>query len=144
MALSEQDALSLRTGDVVLVPMLVEGSNNHFDKGMGVTLSLMVPTTTGVRTFKTSEFRSGEKYVANVVTELVAMISKKTIRDGDWVQISAGGVGKVRSLIGDEAVVRLRTVFAGNPKHVVLRLVELERIAQPDDMTDAEKKEFAK
>lgn len=145
MALSEEEALSLREGDVVLAPMLVRSTNNHFDKGVGVSLSCMVPTTTGVRELPTNEFRSGKEYLAGIASSLVHSVHKKVIREGDWVKYPGpfDPVGKVKSVIGAEAVVRKRFTQDDESKHAVFPISKLARISAPQDLTDAEKKALA-
>lgn len=108
MPLSKQDALMLREGDVVLVPMRVVRTNNHFDS-TGVKVVCLSPQSQ----YSREEREKGPAQV-DIQSNYIHGIFKLPIRVDDRVEWDVRGTnasrepetGKVLFIDGDDITVR--------------------------------------
>lgn len=135
MPLSEPAALDLRDGDIVLVPMRVERTNNHFDTGVGVKCLLLSPELPPM----SERGKEGPKKV-EIYSRFIHEVHHRAVRSGDWV--SCGELtGKITVILDDyEVVVRVRQ--ESTPASRVFQTALLERIDFPKDLTPDERKVF--
>lgn len=135
MPLSKEDAFNLREDDVILVPMRVDRTNNHFDTN-GVTLSVVGPFfDTRTHTEKV------EKPLPplRIGTNLVHSVKWRPLRVKDRVQfqhhVFPDCKGRIVFIDEDtmEATVRFEDAVKGGPQSLVLPLTDLTRILWPGD-----------
>lgn len=136
MSLSKEEALSLREGDWVLVPMQVHRTNNHFDTGIGVKVVVKNPDFD-----ERHKPEEGKKPYLTLYSRIVRSIHRKEVRLGDWVGY-VDVTGKVIHIDGQEATIRRRGEWAHTRNHVMM-LDMIERIKPPGDLTPEEVKIFA-
>lgn len=143
--LTEEDALNLRDGDIVLVPYAVKRTNNHFDKGTGVKLTCRATHND----YRMREEREKGPALVDIQSRYVHSVFRRTLRIGDWVEWDREGVG------AGAAVEQGRIIFSDGDEHTVKQRADrtvrnrvikhgaLRRIPKPDDLSEAEKKVFA-
>ncbi|USN14783.1 hypothetical protein PAPPERLAPAPP_04140 [Brevundimonas phage vB_BpoS-Papperlapapp] len=135
MPLSKEDAHNLREDDVILVPMRVVRSNNHFDSN-GVSLSVVGPFF-DTRLF--SEQREKPLEPLRIGSNLVHAVKWRPLRVGDRVQfqhhVYPDCKGRIAFIDEDtkEATVRFEDAVKGGPQSLVKPLNDLERILTPAD-----------
>lgn len=135
MPLSKEDAHNLREDDVILVPMRVLRSNNHFDAN-GVTLEVAGPFFDS-RPFP--EQRESPPPPLKIGTNLVNSVKWRPVRVRDRVQfqhhILPACKGRVVFIDKDvkEATVRLEDAAKDGPQNLVVRLSDLTRVLTPED-----------
>lgn len=88
MPLSEEDALLLRDGDIVLVPMQVEHTNNHYDKPSGVKVACLSPQNLYMR-----EEREKGPPRLDIQSSRIHSIAHLMLRINDRVEWDASGPG---------------------------------------------------
>ncbi|UTC28923.1 hypothetical protein MARCHEWKA_04110 [Brevundimonas phage vB_BpoS-Marchewka] len=135
MSLSKEDAHNLREDDVVLVPMRIVRSNNHFDAN-GVTLQVLGPFF-DTRSFNEKSEKPPEPL--RIGTNLVLTVKWRSLRVGDRVQFHHRNIpdckGRIAYIDKDtlEATVRFEDAVKGGPQSLVKPLQDLERILTPGD-----------
>lgn len=139
MSLPESECDNLRDGDIILVPMFVERTNNHFAPNHGMKI---VCRSTEVDHRSREDREKGPRLV-DIMSRHVHSVLRRPIRVGDWVAWESSGLrhqGKVVFLTdNEEVVVRRRRAVDGLPLTVALWLDDLTRISRPDDLSDTEK-----
>lgn len=108
MPLSKEDALLLRDGDIVLVPMRVERTNNHYDS-TGVKVVCLSPQNLYGR----DEHEKGAPKL-DIQSSRIHSILKLPLRVDDLVEWDVRGpgassepdTGKVMFIDGDDITVR--------------------------------------
>lgn len=151
MGLTQEDALNLRDGDVVLVPMVVQRTNNHFDTRTGVKVTC-VSTQNDYRMREERE----EKGVitVDIQSRYISEVTKRTLREGDWVKWDMVGPGSAvgncpafeqgKIVFIDGADITVKQRLDRTPRNRVIGIKALTRIPHPLDLTEAEKKVFIK
>lgn len=139
MSLPESECDNLREGDVVLVQMFVERTNNHFAPNHGMKI---VCRSTEVD-HRSREDREKGPRLLDIMSRHVHSVLRRPIRVGDWVAWESNALhhqGKVTFLTNnEEAVVRRRRSVDGLPLSVVLWMDDLTRVLPPTDLNDIEK-----
>lgn len=141
MNLTEDEQRNIREGDIVLVPMRVRDTNNHFDKGMGVKITCQSPA----QDYRPREEREKGPVMLHLMGMLIHSVARRMLRAGDWVNLTLGVVraqGKIVCVVDDEAVVKIRSAPDDGNAHVVFKLRDLDRILAPEDLTPEELRAF--
>jgi hypothetical protein len=135
VSLAKEAALELRDGDIVLVPMKVHRTNNHYDTGIGVKVV--------VNNLDFEDRHRSEKDRRPQVTlysRIIHSVHRKEVRLGDWVQY-VDVTGKVIHIDGNEVTIRRRGEWAHTRNHV-MAIDMIERIPAPADLTAEERAIF--
>jgi len=143
LGLSEPEALNLRDGDIVLIKMRVERTNNHFDGGSGMKLVLTSPETQHTR----AEREAGPKRV-EIQSIYAHSVFYRELRVDDWVEGSTPDdpvmrQGRIKFILGDEVTVLVRPSqrrIMNGPLSQTYMKGNLARILCPHDLTETEKK----
>ncbi len=150
MSLTKEEADNVRDGDIILVPLMVERTNNHFATGIGmkiVTRSIEVD-------HRSREEREKGPRLLDIMSRCVHSVAFRQIRLGDWVEWfthpasdlvateKSVAQGKVVHIDGKEYTIKQRECV--NPRNKVLQFSEIRRILPPTDLTAIERVVFGK
>jgi len=130
MALSPEDALTLRDGDIILVPARVTRTNGHYDKGTGVSVYFDDPTPDR-RTMSEKEAKP-QRASMGTVSRLIHSVLRQEFRIQDLVEfaeddgvVTTGHILFIDALT-QEATIRLEVPIA---QHTLTRpLAKLKRV----------------
>lgn len=151
IGLSEDEAKNIRAGDIVLVPMYVERTDNYFDRGRG--MKIVVRSTESDH--RPREEREKGPRLLDIRSTYIHSVAVRPLEVGDWVEWDVSSVnygsGKVAFIDGTEVAVRrrgrphTRTDLAKYPLSLqVFARGSLSRVLPPNDLSEAEQKAFAK
>jgi hypothetical protein len=120
------------------MPMVVQRTNDHFDRGIGMKVSCRSTEAD----HRPREEREKGPRILDFMSRYIHSVSHRTIKVGDWVAWENQGThhqGRVIFLTNEEATVRRRRIVDGLPPSVTLWLEDLSRILPPSDLTTPEK-----
>jgi hypothetical protein len=144
MGLTREEAENLREGDTVLVMMVVERTNNHFDDPMG-TKVVCTSVAQDHRPREEREEKGPRKL--DIMSRFIYSVSRRPIRVNDWVKFThrsvSGLIGKVRFISDEVATIKPHPQITGEPVNVSVWLAYCDRTLPPKDLSDKEKKAFA-